>query len=661
MTFLDTLWLVPLFPACGAVLIGLLGRRFSRRGVSVLCVGTAFAAFAWALGAVLELRHLPGRQFERVWFAWLPSVAGLGHGVGADYGLLLDPLSAVMVLLVTGIGLLIHLYSVGYMAREGGYYRFFGCMNLFLFAMLTLVLADNFLLLFVGWEGVGLCSYLLIGFWFKKHTARAAGLKAFLVNRVGDAGFLLGVLLVLRLFGTVRFAAISATLTQHGVSSGAVMAATLLLFWGASGKSAQLPLFVWLPDAMEGPTPVSALMHAATMVTAGIYLLCRADLLFLAAPQTLGVVAAVGAGTALFAAAVALVQTDIKRVLAFSTISQLGTMFLACGVGAFTAGLFHVVTHAFFKALLFLGAGSVIHALDGEQDLSRMGGLARRLPITAGCMGVATLAIAGIPPLAGFASKDAILTAAWRASPWLWIVAWLTAGLTSLYMFRLYFLTFHGPARWGPRRGAGEPHEAPGSMTGPLLVLAGLCLVGGGLGWPTSLGGANRLAHWLAPVLPVAAEEAGEWGPMAASVLLVLLAASLAWLGYVRRPELPRRWAARWPQFNGWLRSGAGVDAGYTAVFADGLGKRGGAALARFDGAVLDGGVNLGAAATRLTAQLAAWWDTWVVDGVAVEGLARLAAFSSRRVRRLQSGRLQTYALLMVFGLGTFLLFYLLR
>ncbi len=661
MPFLDTLWLVPLFPACGAFLIGMLGRRFSRRGVTTLCVGMPLAAFLWALGAVRELQHLPGRQFEQVLFAWLPSLTAASHSMGADVGLLLDPLSAVLVLLVTGVGLLIHLYSVGYMAREGGYYRFFGCLNLFLFFMLTLVLANNLLLLFVGWEGVGMCSYLLIGFWFKKHTARTAAMKAFLLNRVGDAGFLLGVLLLLRVFGTVRFTAMTQALTRHAAPVGLITAATLLLFWGVTGKSAQFPLFVWLPDAMEGPTPVSALIHAATMVTAGIYLLCRTHLLFQAAPHTMAVVAAVGAGTSLFAAAVALVQTDIKRVLAFSTISQLGTMFLACGVGAFAAGLFHVVTHAFFKAVLFLGAGSVIHALDGEQDLSRMGGLARFLPITTGCMGVATLAIAGIPPLAGFVSKDQILSAAWQASPWLWAVSWITAGLTALYMFRLYLLTFHGPARWATRHPAQQPHEAPGSMTVPLLILAGLSLVGGGLGWPASLGGANRLAGWLAPVLARTPEAAGSMGLMAVAVLLAMAAAGLAWVVYIRHPQLPRRWAARWPRFNYWLHEGGELDAAYTAVFARGLGKGGGARLARFDDAVVDRTVDLSGAVTRLAAQLAAWWDVWVVDGLWINGLAKLSVLIARPLLLLQSGRLQTYALLMVFGLGTFLLFYLLR
>src|SRR5256885_4187771 len=437
--FLDHLWLIPLFPLATAALMLFFGRRLPKIGVSMLCVGSVGLSFIYAVGAVLQLlaTEPEHRVAQQILFEWLtpgPMQMTGGQAIPfvADWGVLLDPLSSVMVLVVTGVGFLIHVYSVGYMAHEGGYYRFFGYMNLFMFAMLTLVLANNMLLMFVGWEGVGLCSYLLIGFYFLKKSASDAGKKAFIVNRIGDAGFILGILLTAATLGTIRFTsqglpdaadasgivqALKAAVDAHALAYGApvLTAIALLLFIGAMGKSAQIPLYVWLPDAMEGPTPVSALIHAATMVTAGVYMVARMNAVYQLAPFAMNAVAVIGAITAIFAASMALVQNDIKKVLAYSTISQLGYMFLALGVGAFAAGIFHLMTHAFFKALLFLGAGSVIHALSGEQDLEKMGGLRAALPRTHATMLIATLAIAGVFPLAGFFSKDEILWYAWKS------------------------------------------------------------------------------------------------------------------------------------------------------------------------------------------------------------------------------------------------------
>src|SRR5207245_834452 len=432
-------------------------------------------------------------------------------------------LSCVMVLVVTGVGFLIHVYSIGYMGHEGGYYRFFGYMNLFMFAMLTLVLANNMLLMFVGWEGVGLCSYLLIGFYFLKKSASDAGKQAFIVNRIGDAGFILGILLTAVTLGTIRFTsqglpdaegASGILQALHAALSGGTLAygapvltvIALLLFIGAMGKSAQIPLYVWLPDAMEGPTPVSALIHAATMVTAGVYMVVRMNAVYQLAPRAMNVVAVVGVVTAIFAASMALVQNDIKKVLAYSTISQLGYMFLALGAGAFAAGIFHLMTHAFFKALLFLGAGSVIHAMSGEQDIQKMGGLWNKIPVTARTFFVATLAIAGVPPLAGFFSKDDILGQAFEKSPFLWIVGFITAGMAAFYMFRLVFLTFFGYSR-ADEHVEKHIHESPYTMTVPLMILAVLSVIGGWIGWPASLFGSNHFEHFLDPVLASGATE----------------------------------------------------------------------------------------------------------------------------------------------------------
>src|SRR5438552_8172961 len=456
MLFLGTIWLIPLLPAVGALIQLLFGRKLPNWAVSLISVGLPGVSFLWALGCFNELLGQPEHTFATTISTWLPAGAyhlssrALAH-FNIDVGFQLDQLSAVMLLVVTGVGFLIHIYSIGYMGHEGGYYRFFGYMNLFMFSMLVLVLADNYLMMFVGWEGVGLCSYLLIGFYFQRKSAADAGKKAFIVNRIGDAGFLLGLMLMAVTFGTLNFHEVTAAARggQFAVGDAVITAICILLFVGATGKSAQIPLYVWLPDAMEGPTPVSALIHAATMVTAGVYMVGRNAVLFSHAPMVMEIVAIVGVLTALMAASIGLVQYDIKRVLAYSTVSQLGYMFTAIGVGAFSAGAFHLMTHAFFKALLFLGSGSVIHAMAGEQDMRKMGGLQKYLPVTFPTMMIGTLAIAGIVPLAGFFSKDEILFQAFLHNKAIWALAIITAFMTAFYMFRLMSMTFFGAYR-GP-------------------------------------------------------------------------------------------------------------------------------------------------------------------------------------------------------------------
>src|SRR5579859_7242969 len=500
------LWLIPVLPLIGSAINGFFGKRFPRTLVATIALLFPGAAFAYAIWVVMQFAGLAQSQIPHIerLFPWIEA-----NGFRADYGFYLDQLSVTMLLIVTGIGFLIHIYSVGYMAEEGGYYRFFSYLNLFMFFMLTLILAHSYLLMFVGWEGVGLASYLLIGFFFLKQSASQAGKKAFITNRVGDFGFLIGMFLLIKYFGTLDYDRVFKAVSQLPVetSVGFLTATALLMMFGAAGKSAQIPLYVWLPDAMEGPTPVSALIHAATMVTAGVYMVARSNALFLHAPIALRVVAIIGALTAIFAASIGVVQNDIKRVLAYSTVSQLGYMFMALGVAAFSAGIFHLVTHAFFKALLFLAAGSVIHGLGGEQDMRHMGGLRKLIPWTFWTMTIATIAIAGIPPLSGFFSKDEIL---WKAfsdrthGSWVfWLIGWITAGMTSFYMFRLWFMTFFGARREPVHNRHEEPtgathapssahadvghqsgvrhghdnhghgvHESPWIMLGPLVVLA---------------------------------------------------------------------------------------------------------------------------------------------------------------------------------------------
>ena len=674
--FLASIWLIPLFPLAGAATMLLVGRRLSNSGVNWVGVGSVGLAMIFAFGAIVQLiaRAPAQRVVEIVLFDWVP--AGVMHTMSgnvlnfnAQWGMLLDPLSAVMLGVVTGVGFLIHVYSTGYMAHEGGYYRFFGYLNLFMFSMLVLVLANNLLLLFVGWEGVGLCSYLLIGFYFLRKSASDAGKKAFVVNRIGDAGFILGLFLLLNAIGTLRFTEVGPAIEAGGftVGNGIMTAIALLLFVGATGKSAQIPLYVWLPDAMEGPTPVSALIHAATMVTAGVYMITRMNVVFQLAPIALGAVATIGAVTAIYAASMGLVQHDIKRVLAYSTVSQLGYMFLALGVGAFTAGIFHLMTHAFFKALLFLGSGSVIHALSGEQDMRKMGGLWGKIPITAWTFLVATITISGIPPLAGFVSKDAILAASFNARPLLWGIGFATAGMTAFYMFRLVFLTFFGESRV-PHEVEHHIHESPRSMTWPLIILALLSVIGGWIGWPESLGGSDHFAKFLDPVIarhaevvaavPEATQRMTEWELMGVSVLVALVGIGLAWFFYLRRPALPGALAEKSGGLYRLIYNKYYIDQVYDAMFVN-RAKDLGTTLGAFDVGVIDGlGVNGAGWVTRATSSISMFWDKWIIDGLLNLG-ARVVWIFSYPVRMIQSGRVSNYALLIVLGVLLFLGYYL--
>jgi NADH-quinone oxidoreductase subunit L len=558
MPVLSYLWIIPLLPLMGAAANGIFGGRWTKSVISAVALSSTTLAFLAALEALREFLLLSPSQIPwiRTYFTWISA-----GGFQADFALQVDQLTAIMLLVVTGVGWLIHIYSTGYMHDDPGYRRFFSYLNLFMFFMLVLILAANYLLMFVGWEGVGLCSYLLIGFFYLKQSATNAGNKAFWVNRIGDFGFLLGVLLIFRTFGTLNFADVlpraASMPADSGNQVGTLTAIALLLFVGAVGKSAQLPLYVWLPDAMEGPTPVSALIHAATMVTAGVYMVVRSHAIFLNAPLAMQVVGVIGCVTALFAATIGLVQTDIKKVLAYSTVSQLGYMFLACGVGAFGAGIFHLMTHAFFKGLLFLAAGSVIHAMGGEQDMRKMGGLRKKIPVTFWTMFMATLAIAGAPGFSGFFSKDEILSEAQRVSPVLWGLGVLTAGLTSFYMFRLLFLTFFGTERYDEHHV--HVHESPKSMTIPLIVLAILSVCGGWMAAPQLVGGVNYFQRFLAPVLhaPIVFIDTVTNIPglngTAAAILAALLGAPviagllgflLAWWFYIKSPETPKKLAA---------------------------------------------------------------------------------------------------------------------
>jgi len=551
------LWLIPVLPLLGAAINGLVGKKFSRQAVVSVALLFSGAAFALVLSVAARFSTLstPHLEFLATWIR-----AG---SFQADFAFYLDQLSLIMLLVVTGVGFLIHIYSVGYMWEEAGFYRFFAYLNLFMFFMLTLVLSSNYLLMFVGWEGVGLASYLLIGFWFTKDSAASAGKKAFIVNRVGDFGFLIALFLLIKHFGSLNFETVFqgvSPMSPETGGAGLLTAIGLLLMVGAAGKSAQIPLYVWLPDAMEGPTPVSALIHAATMVTAGVYMVARSHVIFDRAPSALTVVAIIGTLTALFAATIGIAQTDIKKVLAYSTISQLGYMFMACGVAAYSAGVFHLMTHAFFKGLLFLAAGSVIHAVGGEQDMRRMGGLKEHIPWTFWTMTAATFAIAGFPPFAGFFSKDEILFRAAQVSLVYWGIGVFTAFLTSFYMFRLWFMTFFGtyrgtePAGEGhgghdahghDEHGHGGIHESPKVMLAPLVVLAVLSLVGGWVG-------SARFEKFLSPVFNAAvvtpAAEAAEHGSemlfTGISVFAAALGLYLAWLFYYRRPELPQQIAS---------------------------------------------------------------------------------------------------------------------
>ncbi len=652
--------LIPLFPLLGALLNGILGIRFfSRRVVSFIAVAAVGASFVFSMISFLAVRAAGGAALTASLFTWIPGnwvvLGDRVHGArfAIDFAFLFDPLTAVMTLVVTGVGLLIHIYSIGYMGHDPSHARFFTYLNLFTFAMLVLVLGGNLAVMFIGWEGVGLCSYLLIGFWYGKDSAASAGKKAFVTNRVGDFGFLLGTGLLIATLGTVDFAAIEravgAGLLPHGIAT----AAALLLFLGATGKSAQIPLYTWLPDAMEGPTPVSALIHAATMVTAGVYLVARMNVLFTFSGTALTVVAVVGALTSVYAASMGLVQTDIKRVLAYSTISQIGYMFVGLGVGAYAAGVFHLMTHAFFKGLLFLAAGSVIHALSGEQDMTRMGGLRKQIPWTYRVFLVGALAIAGVPGLAGFFSKDEILTAAFASGHYaVWALALAGAGLTAFYMFRLIFMTFFGKERLTPEA-RHHLHESPPVILGPLLVLAGLSVVGGWIGLPKVLGGGNWFGRFLAPVTghhEPAISHSLELVLMALSVGVALAGIFLAWRIYLRGEGMPaRRLAERFPLVTRLLVHNYFVDDLYSRWLVGGS-KRLGSLLGRFDQQVVDGVVNGAANVGRRISTVSIAFDTHAVDG-AVNRVGWLNQWVGRGLRRWQSGAVPTYALGVVVGL----------
>ena len=705
MFFLKYIWLIPLLPAFGAAMMFFFGRKLQKATINAVCVGVVVLAFLFACGAVWQYTDYshdnPGKPYQTIVYTWLGTDTGQMNYVmhdgkpapfQADVGFLLDPLSGIWLLFVTGVGALIHIYSTGYMAHEGGYYRFFGYLNLFMFSMLTLILGNNYALMFVGWEGVGLCSYLLIGFYFHRHSASTAANKAFIVNRIGDAGFLLGMFTIAWYFGSVRFTEVThlARSGHFAIGNPIITAATLLLFVGACGKSAQIPLYVWLPDAMEGPTPVSALIHAATMVTAGVYMVARSNALFVLAPASMKTVAIVGALTAIFAASIGLVQNDIKRVLAYSTVSQLGYMFLALGVGAFTAGVFHVFTHAFFKALLFLGSGSVIHAMSGEQDMRNMGGLSGKIPVTFRTMAIATLAIAGIPGFAGFFSKDEILWQTWSseggAYRFLWLIGFVTALMTAFYMGRLIVLTFFSKPRMS-HEVEHHIHESPKSMTVPLVILAFFSIFAGWLGLPHSLGGSDRFAKFLEPVFAreqqvLQAEEPGklvaaekeqehtnpmEYALMALSVAAAFAGLGMAWRAYNRSDkDYKEPIAVAAPPLYDVLYNKYYVDEGYDYAFTGRrkvgdvrLGVMGlGEASSWFDSHIIDGIVNGGGWITRASGTLSSWFDKWIIDGVLVNGPAILSRMVSYPMRLLQWGLVQWYALVMVVGLVGFVAYY---
>ncbi len=609
------LWLIPFFPLIGFIVNGLWGRRLSKAVINVIGVGTVAASFIYVLVMLSKLYPL-NTAYSEHYFTWIQS-----GFLNVGFDLLLDRLTAVMLLIVTGVGLLIHIYSIGYMEHEGGYYRFFAYLNLFTFFMLILVMASNLLLLFVGWEGVGLCSYLLVSFYFHEAWPTGSGNKAFIVNRIGDFGFSLGIFLTVITFRTLDFGKIAAAVSSMPVEAGfgTLAVLTLLLFAGATGKSAQIPLYVWLPDAMAAPTPVSALIHAATMVTAGVYMIARLSFLYDHAPAAMEIVAIVGLCTAVLGATIGITQNDIKKVFAYSTVSQLGYMFLGVGVGAYSAGIFHLMTHAFFKALLFLGAGSIIHGLAGEQDLRHMGGLRKAMPITFVTLGIASLAISGIPGFSGFFSKDAILSAAYAHAPWMFWIGAITAGITAFYVFRAYFLAF-----FGSYRGHHHPHESPLVMTVPLIVLAAFSLGGGYINIP----------GWLSGLYPLVEHENKMAMIVSASfgIIGIIIAAFL----YVFRPALAES-----------LKNAAGglytlvYNKYYVDEFYQGAVVK---PLEGFSRMILWKGVDRG-----------------VIDGGLVNGLGRTVRGWGKALRHLQSGSIRNYAtwvlagcLLVIFVIGLY-------
>ncbi len=674
---MQLLFIIPLLFAAGFLIngtAGLLSEKYrnSEKIIHTVACGVAIAASATALYVLADfifINHPESGIFEQVIYEWIP--AGKFR---VNAGFQLDALSSIMLFVVTFVGMLIHIYSTGYMHGDSGYYRFFAYLNLFMFSMLLLILGNNFLIMFVGWEGVGLCSYLLIGFYILKKSAGDAGKKAFVVNRIGDFGFILAIFCIYSVFGTLDFTTIFSAvegkeealmhMTPLGIT--VVTAITLSLFIGAMGKSAQIPLYVWLPDAMEGPTPVSALIHAATMVTAGVYMVARCNPLYNLAPLSLAVVATVGALTAIFAASIGLVQNDIKKVLAYSTVSQLGYMFLGCGVGAYEAGVFHLMTHAFFKGCLFLGSGSVIHAMSGEQDMRYMGGLKKHMPRTYWTFLFATIAIAGIPPFAGFFSKDEILFKAFTAENpvlgdfryFLWFLGAVAAFMTSFYMFRLVNLTFKGESRVS-EEAAHHLHESPLNITLPLMVLGVLSLIGGLVGIPL-IPGANRIHEFLGPVFGAGGhgEEvlhaAGEHN-MGLEITLMIVSVAIAVGGlllanylYLKNKELPAKLAGKYKQLYTTLLNKYYVDEIYEALFVNGI-KKLSVYFWKFDAARIDGLVNFTSSFTLAVSYVSNLWDAYIVDGM-VNGVASLVERFSKAGRKIQTGFLNTYAAIMLAG-----------
>jgi NADH-quinone oxidoreductase subunit L len=636
MFLLNHLWIILALPLLGSAVNGLFGKKFPQSAVNSVAVGSVVLSFLAAAETVREFLQLAPNQIPWIgnYFTWMVAGEATSHPFRVDFSLQIDQLTVVMLMVVTFVGMLIHIYSTGYMAHEGGYYRFFSYLNLFMFFMLTLVTGANLIVMFVGWEGVGLCSYLLIGFWFLKKSAADAGKKAFIVTRIGDFGFTVGILLVFATFGSIAFSDIFKS--AGDVSEPVLTTICILLFLGAVGKSAQLPLYVWLPDAMEGPTPVSALIHAATMVTAGVYMVARMNPLFSRAPVAMLIVAIVGAITAFYSATIGIAQTDIKKVLAYSTVSQLGYMFLACGVGAYSAGIFHLMTHAFFKGLLFLAAGSVIHAMGGEQDMMKMGGLRKKIPVTYWTMLIATLAIAGIPGFAGYFSKDAILEAAHdgpHANFILWLLGVVGALITSFYMFRLIFLTFFGAPRYDEHKV--HVHESPKNMTVPLMILAFCSTFGGWFAAPKLVGGIDYFEKFLSPVFAGSAPaeatsesvSAGDallhslvsW-PVAVGILGLLI----AWYFYIKRPDLPKKLAQSMHALYLLLLNKYYVDEIYAALIVR--------PLLWISTNVLWHGVDEGA-----------------IDGV-VNGTATVARGSGAELRKIQSGNIRSYAAWVILG-----------
>jgi NADH-quinone oxidoreductase subunit L len=629
----DLVWLIPVFPLIGFLINGLIGKRFSEQTIGWIGAAAVGASFVVALLIFVELLGMaPGsRSPQTVVYTWM-----LSGDLDIPIGFLVDPLSIVMMMVVSGVGCIIHVYSIGYMHGEFGFRRYFAYLNLFVFNMLILVSANNFLLLFVGWEGVGLCSYLLIGYYYEKKSASDAGKKAFIVNRVGDFGFLLGAFLIFMTFGTFNFTEVMAAAPDKLPYGGVLPTVmTLLLFVGATGKSAQIPLYTWLPDAMEGPTPVSALIHAATMVTAGVYMVARCSVLFALAPVSLTVVALVGGATAFYAATIGITQFDIKRVLAYSTISQLGYMFMACGVGAFSSGIFHLMTHAFFKALLFMAAGSVMHAMAGELDMRKMGALRKHLPRTHLTYLVGTLAIAGIFPFAGFFSKDEILFYSLQRHAGFWIVGAVAAVMTSFYMFRSVFMTFYGESRVDHET-AHHLHESPPIMTVPLMILAFLALVGGLVGIPI-LEGANRFGHFLDPVfapakaiIDKAAGHHGEHPSVVLEVALMLVSLGIAIFGlllarwmYVTKPSVASEMVERFGPIHKIVYNKYWMDEIYDFLFVNSI--------------------------VNFSKLLWKWFDEGFIDGV-VNGTGAVVRRCGSVLRKLETGMVKDYALSIVVG-----------